>query len=161
MEDKLLSSEDFIELMRLHGSSILSMLLYEDMEFTVLANLQGVSFEPELPSKITKKFQPIIPFAISNYALQSAEVDDDYFSFETGFGKDNIGSVVSIRLDAILQIIVGESVIFINRAIVENFEEDDDDVEDPMEQISEPKEEKLNKSLKAFMQNPENKKLFD
>jgi hypothetical protein len=65
-------------------------------------------------------------------------------SFEAGFGNENFGSVVKIPLHAIFQIIVDESILYLNSvATVEKFN-----------QI------KKRSSFDVFKNNPNNKK-FD
>lgn len=156
MLERLLESDIFVRMMRIHGSEIIDLLLQEGVNFTIMASLDGVYFEPELPPKITKNFKPIITFALSGYTFQSAKVYDKILQFEAGFGQDNIGSLVSVHLDHILQIIIDGNPIFINCAIPK--------AEDEMQEqeiMQEDKEAKIDKSMKALLSNPENKSLFD
>jgi hypothetical protein len=63
-------------------------------------------------------------------------------SFEAGFGNENFGSVVKIPLFAIFQIIVDESVLYLNSvATVEKFNKD-----------------LKRNSMSLFKNNPHNKK---
>ncbi len=161
MEDEFLGHEVFVSMMKIHSGEILDLLISESVDFTILANLDGVFFEPELPSNITKHFKPIITFTLKNYTLSSASVAGDVLQFETGFGSgdDMIGALVSVHLQSILQIFVGNEPIFINRAIPKSFDEELDELTQELEEEAE--EDGANKSLKAFMSNPNNKKLFD
>ena len=81
---------------------------------------------------------------MSNYTYTTVQIDDNYISFEAGFGNENFGSVVKIPLYAIFQIIIDESILYINSvATVEKFNSD------------------LKKnSFNIFKSNPNNKK-FD
>ena len=64
-------------------------------------------------------------FTLSNYTYTTIQVDDNYISFEAGFGNENFGSVVKIPLHAIFQIVVDESILYINSvATVEKFNKD-------------------------------------
>ena len=83
-------------------------------------------------------------FTLSNYTYTTVQIDDDYMSFEAGFGNENFGSVVKIPLHAIFQIVVDESILYINSvATVDKFNKD------------------LKKnSFNVFKSNPNNKK-FD
>ena len=83
-------------------------------------------------------------FTLSNYTYTTVQIDDNYISFEAGFGNENFGSVVKIPLYAIFQIIIDESILYINSvATVEKFNSD------------------LKKnSFNIFKSNPNNKK-FD
>jgi hypothetical protein len=61
-------------------------------------------------------------FILSNYTYTTVEIDDDYLTFEAGFGNENFGSVVKIPLFAIFQIVVEESILYLNSvATVEKF----------------------------------------
>ncbi len=162
MGDEFLSKDIFVSMMRVHGGEILDLLISESTDFSILANLEGVFFEPDLPSEITKQFKPIISFALSNYTLSSASVNGNILQFETGFGSDEgmIGTLVSVHLESILQIFVGNEPVFINRSIPKSFHEELEELKQEEKQEEE-KEDKATKSLKAFMSNPENKKLFD
>ncbi len=161
MEDEFLSNDIFVSMMRVHGGEILDLLIAENINFSIVANLEGVFFEPPLPDKITRNFRPMIRFDLANYTLSSAKVYGKMLQFETGFGSghDIIGTLVSVRLESILQISIQNEPIFLNHSIPKSFAEELEELQ--QEQKEEQKEEKLNKSLKAFMQNPENKKLFD
>ncbi|PID47669.1 MAG: hypothetical protein CR967_03335 [Proteobacteria bacterium] len=154
MGDEFLEDSEFVKLMGSHIGDVLGLLLERDEDFFILVNLQGVSFDPELPSEIAKSFEPIISFSISNYAKESAELNGNIFSFETGFGSENIGSVVSVDLGKILQISIKDAVLLVNTSIPG---EDEDKDEDKME---EDQEESLNKSMEAMLSNPENKKFL-
>ena len=72
----------------------------------------------------------------------TVQIDDDFLSFEAGFGSENFGSVVKIPLHAIFQIIVDESILYLNSvATVDKFNTD------------------LKKnSFDVFKKNPNNKK---
>ncbi len=64
-------------------------------------------------------------FILSNYTYTTVQVDYNYISFEAGFGNENFGSVVKIPLYAIFQIIIDESILYINSvATVEKFNKD-------------------------------------
>jgi hypothetical protein len=86
-------------------------------------------------SKYKNELKPI-------YSLQ--QIDNENLSFEAGFGNENFGSVVKIPLHAVFQIIVDESILYINSvATVDKFNKD------------------LKKnSFNIFKSNPNNKK-FD
>ncbi|MCD8478145.1 MAG: hypothetical protein LRY68_09910 [Sulfurospirillum sp.] len=69
-------------------------------------------------------------------------------SFEAGFGNENFGSLVSVSLDAILQIVVEEVPVFINLST-------------PSKVVNKvPKEKGIKRSMEALMSNPENQKLI-
>ena len=119
-------------------------LLEKKQEFSITANIQSISFTPELPKVIKDQMHKFSLFTLSNYTYTTVQIDDNYISFEAGFGNENFGSVVKIPLYAIFQIIIDESILYINSvATVEKFNSD------------------LKKnSFNIFKSNPNNKK-FD
>ena len=119
-------------------------LLEKNKEFSITANIEPISFTPELPKVIKDQMHKFSLFTLSNYTYTTVQIDDNYISFEAGFGNENFGSVVKIPLYAIFQIIIDESILYINSvATVEKFNSD------------------LKKnSFNIFKSNPNNKK-FD
>ena len=117
-------------------------LLEKKQEFSITANIQPISFTPELPKVIKDQMHKFSLFTLSNYTYTTVQIDDNYISFEAGFGNENFGSVVKIPLYAIFQIIIDESILYINSvATVEKFNKD------------------LKKnSMSIFKNNPNNKK---
>ncbi|PUE63582.1 hypothetical protein [Arcobacter caeni] len=119
-------------------------LLEKKEEFSITANILPISFTPELPKVIKDQMNKFSLFVLSNYTYSTVQIDNNYISFEAGFGNENFGSVVKIPLYAIFQIIIDESILYINSvATVEKFNSD------------------LKKnSFNIFKNNPNNKK-FD
>ena len=145
MLQNFLENETFGGLMRGCMKEIINLLFKEGVHFSILANLEKVEFNPELPKELTSKFKPITMFVLAGYTFQSGHIKEDSLIFEAGFGTENIGSIVSIPLDAILQIAVEETPILINLSI-------------PKEESQDRSFEE--KSMEALLANPENKKLF-
>ncbi len=148
MLHKVLSDEKFSNMMGEHIESILEYLMDENINFSILTNLSEVNFQPPLPNDIRDSFKPITMFVLAGYTYESAVLDGDILSFEAGFGAENYGSLVSVPLLGILQIIVEETPIFINLSIPIN---------------TKPKKDKkkgVKKSMEALLSNPENKKLL-
>jgi hypothetical protein len=104
----------FRELKAKHAKDILMILLERDESFSILAHTPTINFSPTLPQNITKQFTDVIMFAIANYTLQSAHISDNNFVFEAGFGEENIGSVVTVPIENIIQITQEEVPLFIN-----------------------------------------------
>ena len=119
-------------------------LLKKNQEFSITANIEPITFTPELPAVIKNQMNKFSLFTLSNYTYTTIQIDDNYLSFEAGFGNENFGSVVKIPLHAIFQIVVDESILYINSvATVDKFNKD------------------LKKnSFNIFKNNPNNKK-FD
>ena len=89
--------------------------LQNSIDFSIVVNLdEGVDFNPELPETIRSGFQQFTLFTISGYTFQSAFIKDEQFIFEAGFGTENIGAVVYVDIDRILQVVIGETPVFIN-----------------------------------------------
>jgi len=103
----------FIQIKKEHAKEILSLLLNKE-EFSVIAYLKAISFNPTLPKHIMENFDEAILFILANYTLQSAHIKDDNLIFEAGFGKENFGSIVTIPLSNIIQIIQNNTPLFIN-----------------------------------------------
>ena len=100
-------------------------LLEKNKEFSITANIEPISFTPELPKVIKDQMHKFSLFILSNYTYTTVQVDDNYISFEAGFGNENFGSVVKIPLYAVFQIIIDESILYINSvATVEKFNKD-------------------------------------
>ncbi len=100
-------------------------LLDKNQEFSITANIDPVTFTPELPSVIKNQMHKFSLFTLSNYTYTTIQIDNEYMSFEAGFGNENFGSVVKIPLHAIFQIIVDESILYLNSvATVEKFNKD-------------------------------------
>jgi hypothetical protein len=134
---------------------VIEFLIDKDQEFSITANIKGVGFDPQIPEVISDNFPPFTLFALANYTYETIELTEDYIQFEAGFGAENFGSLVTIPLYCIFQIIVDESILLLNpTATVDKF-------------FRRPKVENLNKidqqtrSMNAFTMNVKNKKLLD
>jgi hypothetical protein len=111
---EIIYNKDYRVLMKKQIREQLLFLLKNDYEFMMVVNRDGVEFNPTLPEKITSQFRDFISFAIAGYSFSSAFVNDNQFVFEAGFGEENIGAMVYIDIDRILQIVIQENPIFIN-----------------------------------------------
>ena len=100
-------------------------LLNKNQEFSITANIESAIFTPELPKVIKDQMNKFSLFVLSNYTYSTVQVNDMHLSFEAGFGNENFGSVVKIPLHSVFQIIVDESILYINSvATVEKFNKD-------------------------------------
>ena len=146
MLDEILDDEKFALLMKMHVYECIDFLLEKGVNFSVMANLPLVSFEPSLPDEISRSFSmPVIMFSLGGYTLESTMLTQDELSFEAGFGSENFASVVSFPLGAVVQILVENSPILVNFS------------------IHKPKEKQADhtkKSVSVFLQNPKNKDIF-
>jgi len=142
---KFFSDSDFVELMENHVRECMSLIMQKNQYFSILVNIHEVSFEPSLPEHIMKELKPITRFMITNYAYESAEFRKDVLSFETGFGTENIGSVVSVPYSAIIQVLLDETPLFINLSRKLNIQKI---------------QNKIERSKNIFLSNPKNKHLI-
>ncbi|QDF30045.1 hypothetical protein [Halarcobacter anaerophilus] len=144
MINNIIENEDYKELICTQVKQTIEFLISQGQEFAITANIDSIKFEPQLPDAIFSQLSKFSLFVLSNYTYSTVKIDDDYIYFEAGFGSENFGSNVKIPLYGIFQIIVDESILFINSvATVDKFNKD-------------PKA----KSLNVFKNNPNNKNLL-
>ena len=142
----IIENDNYKSLVSAQIKETMKYLINIDEEFAITANIKGISFNPELPETIHNQLSAFSLFILANYTYTTLELDDEYIYFEAGFGKENFGSLVKIPFNAIFQIIVDESILFVNStATVQNFFN---------------KREQKNKSLNAFKKNPQNDQLI-
>jgi len=129
---------------------VMEYLINKDEEFSITANIKGVSFNPEIPESISGTFAHFTLFTLSNYTYETIVLTENSISFEAGFGSENFGSVVTVPLYAVFQIVIDESILFLNpTATVEKYF--------VKEEIS---ENQINRSMNAFTMNNKNKDLL-
>ena len=138
----IMNDEKYKDLVSLQIKNTIKYLLDKNIEFAITANLNSIRFEPALPKVIYTKLSDLSLFILSNYTYSSIQANDTHVSFEAGFGKENFGSRLYIPYYAIFQIIVHESILFINcMATSEKFTKN-----------------QVQKSKNIFMTNKHNKK---
>ena len=113
MED-IIKENDYRLLVKEQIKETMRYLIKKDKEFKITVNLEGVSFTPQLPNKIYSTLSPISLFALENYTYSTLKLHDNHISFEAGFGSQNFSSILSIPYNSIFQIIIEESMLFIN-----------------------------------------------
>ncbi len=129
---------------------IIHYLLEHNEEFSVTANIKGTKFNPPIPSTIYDGFSNFTMFSLTNYTYSTIVVSNDYISFEAGFGEENFGSTVTIPFYAIFQLVINDSILFVNpTATVEKYF------------LAKSLENNQDRSRKAFTMNPKNKELLD
>lgn len=147
MLQSVLNDQEFSKEMKRHVKKTLEILLARGTNFSILTNVAEISFDPALPEEISSTFKPITMFVLAGYTFESCIVDDWGVSFEAGFGHENYGSLVSVPLLSVLQIIIDETPILINLSV---------DVEEKPKE----KSKGVKRSMEALLSNPENKKLL-
>jgi hypothetical protein len=138
----IIENNEYKELVEEQIKENILFLLHKNQEFSITANIEPISFTPELPKVVKDQMHKFSLFILSNYTYTTVQVDDEYLSFEAGFGNENFGSVVKIPLHAVFQIVVDESILYINSvATVDKFNKN-----------------LKNNSFNIFKNNPNNKK---
>lgn len=149
----ILKDRSYAKLMQKHIIELLTHLFEQDQNFGILCKIETLNFDPELPQSITAEFRPMTLFFLAGYTFESAQITETSLIFEAGFGSENIGSVVTVPLLGIMQIIIDETPIFVNLA-------------SPQETFqTKPKNNESLKSgerssMEALLANPENKKFL-
>jgi hypothetical protein len=141
----LLGDYDFSELMVFHIRDIVELLLQKGTFFSILTNIEDITFDPALPAEISDNFKPITLFVVAEYTFESCSFDDENLYFEAGFGQQNVGSYVTIPLNSIVQIIIEDTPIFINLSLKQDRKVKDDNIKT---------------STNIFQSNPKNRDLF-
>ncbi len=144
MINNIIENEEYKNLVSSQIKDTLNFLLKQDQEFAITANIDAIKFEPELPSATLEQLSKFSLFILSNYTYSTVKLDENNLYFEAGFGSENFGSTVKIPFFAIFQIVVEESILFVNSvATVDKFTKDTKE-----------------KSLNVFKNNPNNKDLL-
>jgi len=138
--------------MQSHIFDTITYLFNKDQEFALACEVKTITFNPELPTEILNSFNETVLFILSGYTLESAQLEESYFSFEAGFGPDNFGSLVTIPLLGIQQVFVGDNPVVINHAKPIKNEEGKEE-NDSQKALK-------SSSMEALLNNPENKKLL-
>jgi hypothetical protein len=151
MDIKNLETQEFKELMQEHILKTIEYMFDANQEFGIACEVQNVHFNPSLPRNIRASLPEITLFMLANYSFESAKLDEDFLSFEAGFGSENFGALVEIPILAIKQLFVGEYPILMNMATFS-----------PTTPSKEPKEKEEVEvdSMSALLNNPENAKLL-
>ena len=110
----IINSNDYQMIVQDQIYDTIDYLLAHNQEFSITANLKSIVFEPELPKPIIDTFMHFTMFSLVNYTYESIELTPEQISFEAGFGAENFSSVVTIPLGGIFQIVIDESILYLN-----------------------------------------------
>lgn len=147
MLQHVLSDPSFSKEMKRHVKEVISMLLQQGINFSLLTNVSEISFNPPLPAEIKATFKPITMFYLAGYTFESCTIDEQELTFEAGFGHQNFGAFVSIPILSVLQIIIEETPILINLSV-------------DTQAIIKKEGQGIKKSMEALLSNPENERLL-
>ena len=151
MLETVIEDIDFAQLMKKNIQDLIIHFFEKEQNFGILCKIEKVYFEPELPDEINQEFRPLTLFFLAGYTFETARIEDDMLIFEAGFGVDNIGSIVSVPLLSIMQVIIDETPIFINLATFKELENI------PNEKLD---GNGVENSMASFLSNPENSKFL-
>ncbi|EAK9927423.1 hypothetical protein A0X74_02270 [Campylobacter jejuni] len=143
MLETILKNENFIHTMQKHCYEVISHLIEENIEFSIVANTNFIDFNPELPKELDVKQNPYALFALGGYTFESIQLNKDFIQFHAGFGNDDFDSFVKVDLGAITQIQIENSILFVNFSL---YKREDN--------------KNLQKSKNIFLNNPKNKDIF-
>ncbi len=150
MLEAVINDKDFSALMRKNIQDMIIHFFDKEQNFGILCKIEDVSFEPQLPESVNAEFRPLTLFFLAGYTFETARIMEDTLVFEAGFGADNYGSLVTVPLLSIMQIIVDETPVLINLA---NYEKDVY-VEKKVDEGG------VKNSMASFLSNPENSKFL-
>jgi len=146
----IIKSPTFGRLMETHIRDMLIYLFENNQNFGILCKIEHLTFDPPLPEHISREFRAMTLFFLAGYTFESARLENNMLYFEAGFGQENIGSLVSVPLLSIVQIIIDDTPAFVNLAMPR-----EESVNVTME-----KNEGIQNSMSSFLSNPENQKFI-
>lgn len=145
----ILEDESYKDLIAAQIFDVIEHLINNDEEFSITANIKGVGFNPEIPKTISENFAQFTLFTLSNYTYETIVLTEKTITFEAGFGSENFGSEVTVPLSAIFQIVIDESILYLNpTATVEKYF------------VNKEKKNQEERSMNAFKMNSQNKDLL-
>jgi len=151
--ENVINEVGFAKIMKKNIQDVIIHMFESEQNFGILCKIEEVEFNPTLPASINSEFRPLTLFFLAGYTFDTARIEDDTLIFEAGFGSDNFGSVVSVSLLSIMQIIIDETPILINLAVYNESNE-------RAEQSSKANDKGVENSMASFLNNPENSKFL-
>lgn len=151
MLESVINDKDFAYLMQKNIQDLIIHFFEKEQNFGILCKIDAITFNPELPSDINSEFRPLTLFFLAGYTFETARIEENLLVFEAGFGGDNFGSVVSVPLLSIMQVIIDETPVLINLANSEIEIEVKKEIKDT---------NGVENSMASFLNNPENSKFL-
>jgi len=149
--NNIIQDAAFADLMQNNIQEMLIYLFENNKNFGVLCNIEDVVFEPELPEDIASSFHPMTLFFLAGYTFDTARIVEGDLIFEAGFGSDNFGSITTVPLLSIMQVIIDETPVLIN---LSTYKKNAQNV------ITKNNNEGVENSMNSFLSNPENSKFL-
>jgi len=150
--ENVIDEKGFAQIMKRSIQDVIIHFFEREQNFGILCKIEEVAFNPTLPDDINSEFRPLTLFFLAGYTFETAKIEDGYLIFEAGFGSDNFGSIVTVPLLSIMQIIVDETPILINLSVYkESAGEENKATED---------NQGVQNSMASFLNNPENSKFL-
>ncbi|EJB66655.1 hypothetical protein [Helicobacter pylori] len=146
-----------------HCVEYLQFLSKNHLSFNLLCERDAIDFSPKLPKEIHEKFGSLVLFVLAGYTLESLMIDAQSVQFEAGFGPNNIGSVVQVKLPGIIQILIkekNENAVLFNRCdSLELFQKEEPPLQEPKKDERESKE--WLDSKEALFSNSKNRAILE
>ncbi|MGL2818602.1 hypothetical protein ACQJ9V_06105 [Helicobacter pylori] len=146
-----------------HCMEYLQFLSKNHLSFNLLCERDAIDFSPKLPKEIHEKFGSLVLFVLAGYTLESLMIDTQSVQFEAGFGPNNIGSVVQVKLPGIIQILIkekNENAVLFNRCdSLELFHKEEPPLQEPKKDERESKE--WLDSKEALFSNSKNRTILE
>jgi len=148
--ENVIKDGDFALMMQKNIEDLIIYFFEKEQNFGILCKIEDVTFEPELPKRINDEFRPLTLFFLAGYTFETARIIDDLLMFEAGFGSENFGSLVSVPMLSIMQVIVDETPVLINLSDYKDIPQ----VEKKVDNSG------VKNSMASFLSNPENAKFI-
>ena len=147
----IINDKEFATVMQKNIEDTMMYLFGKQKHFGILCKVSDATFEPPLPEEMVVEFHALTLFLLAGYTYETAHITDGFLVFEAGFGDENFGSVVSVPLLSILQVLLEDTPILINLA---NYQKESIKPEKPVDNKG------VANSMESFLANPENAKFL-
>ena len=153
MLEHIIDEAEFAKIMQNSIQNVIIHFFGKEQNFGILCKIEEVHFNPSLPESINSEFRPLTLFFLAGYTFDTARIEDDILIFEAGFGSDNYGSVVSVPLLSIMQVIIDETPVLINLSVYKESQGE-------QKEVKKEDDTGVENSMASFLNNPENSKFL-
>jgi len=112
--ENIIEEQGFAQIMKKSIEEIIIHFFEIEQNFGILCKIEEVEFNPELRDTIKSECSSLTLFFLAGYTFDTARIKDACLDFEAGLGGENIGSVLTVAIRSIMEIIVDETQNFIN-----------------------------------------------